>query len=111
MNKTNLIIHCFGQWWRMEVRVGIASKTPMTAGPDIPLQLLSYSDVVYNADTKEMIKNRWFRDTLSDAVLMRIWLEDDLPVFIYNSHDDFIAKMREWSRVEKYLNREVSHET
>ncbi len=97
MHKHLLVIQLMGRWWRIEVGQTIRPSIPMSAGPDIPLSLMQVCNVVYDVTTKTMIKNRHGPDEqLDDAIILRLWLEDDLPTFEYNGYNDLQQQFSDW---------------
>ena len=86
-----------GQWWRMEVGTGIRHTSPMSPGPNIPQSVMQLCEVVYDVTTETMIKNRHGPDKkLDDAIVLRMWLDDDLPIFEYKSHKKLDKDFSQW---------------
>ena len=73
----------------MEVPVGLRHTQPMSPGPELPLRLLHSCHTIYDATNKEMLKNRNMETTLNDAIIMRMWLNDELPVFKWKGYKQF----------------------
>ena len=97
MKKHLLVLQLMGRWWRMEVGIGLCYTAPMKAGADIPFRLMQLCNVVYDVTTETMIKNRNGPDRkLDDAIVLRMWLDDDLPVFEYKGHKKLNKDFNEW---------------
>jgi len=67
----------------------VVHSDPMSAGPQVPTQLSFEAEVIFDATHKIMIKNRHGTAKLDDAIIMRMWIDDSLPVFEYTNHKDF----------------------
>ena len=88
-----------GRWWRMEVNQTIRHSMPMAAGPNIPLSVMQLCNVVYDATTETMIKNRngyGPNQKLNDAIVLRMWLDEDLPTFEYKGHKKLDKDYSQW---------------
>ena len=73
----------------MEVDTTLKHTTPMTMGPNIPIQMMMQCIVVYDATNKVMIKNRFGEAQLNDALVLKMWLGEELPVFEWKGYKEF----------------------
>jgi len=88
--RETLIIKVLGKWWQLPVNKNRNQSGTNAILKNMPMQLSMHCDVIYNLTTREMIKNRNGLDkTLNDAVIMRMWLEDGLPIFEYSTREGF----------------------
>jgi len=95
--KTRLIIiKVLGKWWQMSVGLTIVHTDQMRAGADIPLQLMQMCEEIYDATTKEMIKSRKGDTHLNDAMVLKLWLGNNLPVFEYGNYKMFRRRVNEY---------------
>ena len=91
-----MIIEVLGQWWQMEADAGLKHTSPMSVGPNMPLRLMYSCNTIYNATDKEMIKNRSMETTLNDAIVMRMWLNDELPIFKWKGYKQFQRELNQY---------------
>ena len=94
MIKQQIIIKLRDEWMQMNITpydelIPITSPGPIGIPPKMPFLLTCNCDIIYNATTKIMVKNRYGDEFLQDAVIMRMWLENGLPIFTWEGRKAF----------------------
>ena len=95
-----IIFKVLGQWWQMEVPVlqgvEVINSGPIGVPPRFPLTVTYACDVVYDATTKTMLKNRFGESQLNDAIVLKIWLDGGLPIFLWDGYNNFRRELNQY---------------
>ena len=75
--KHELLIHCFGQWWKHDVEEENFILMPGLIKVNVPLPVLSNSKIVYDKTTKKLLQNK--SNTFPDQIEMEVWMLGPLP--------------------------------
>jgi len=82
----------------MEVDTTIKHAGPLITRPNVPLQLMYYCIVIYDSTKKIMIKNRYGDAHLNDAIVLKMWLDGELPIFHWKGYKEFQKRLRQYNR-------------
>ena len=76
--KHELLIHCFGQWWKHTVEDDcyqiMRHQIEVLVSPAVRFQ----SKIVYDKSTKQLIRNE--TNTSPTQIEMEVWMMGELPV-------------------------------
>jgi len=96
--KHELLIHCFGQWWKHDVEDAcyqiMQHNVEVIVSPAVRFQ----SKIVYDKTTKKLLRNE--TDTSSVQIEMEVWMMGELPILNIERRA-FERKRKSYERMKK----------